>query len=86
MLFSSEQTLKKCKQINYHQGWSIFSSFLSTAFNYFPNVKNKLLNQGRFWPFAPRQLLGVIYFLISSFQLNLANNYYFHEKLEVFTL
>ena len=84
MLISSEQTLKKW-QINYHQGWSIFSSFWSTAFNYFPNVKNKILNQGRFWSFAPRQLLGVIYFLISSFQLNLANNYYFHEKLEVFT-
>ena len=59
--------------------------FLVYSFQLLPKRKNKILNQGRFWPFAPRQLLGVIYFLISSFQLNLANNYYFHEKLEVFT-
>ena len=46
-------------------------------------VRNKLLGQGHFWPFAPRQLLEVIFCLISSFQLNLANNYYIRVKLEI---
>ena len=50
-----------------------------------PNVRNKRLNQGHFWTFASRQLVGVIVCLISSFQLNLANNYYFQEKLDLFT-
>ena len=37
------------------------------------------------WPFALRQLVGVIFCLISSFQLNLADDYYFQEKLDMFT-
>ena len=65
--------------------WSIFASIYSRAFNYVPNVRNKLLKQGHFWPFAPRQLVGVIFCLISSFQLTLADNYYFQENLEIFT-
>ena len=44
-----------------------------------------VLKQGHFWPFAPRQLVGVIFCLISSFHLNLADNYYFQEKLEMLT-
>ena len=65
--------------------WPIFASIQSRASNYVPNVRNKLLKQGHFQPFAPTQLVGVIFCLISSFQLNLADNYYFQEKLEIFT-
>ena len=65
--------------------WSIFASILSRAFNYLPNVRNKLLKQGHFWLLAPRQLVGVIFCLISSFQLKLADNYYLQEELEMFT-
>ena len=65
--------------------WSIFVSIQSRAFNYVPKFRNKLLKQGNFWPFASRLLVGVIFCLISSFQLNLADNYYFQEKLEMFT-
>ena len=43
------------------------------------------VKQGHFWPFAPRQLVEVIFCPISSFQLNLADNYYFQENLEMFT-
>ena len=64
--------------------WTIFASIQPRAFNYVPNVRNKLLKQGHFWPFAPRQLVGVIFCLISSSQLKLADNYYFQEKLEMF--
>ena len=55
----------------------LFSLEVSTV----PNVRNKILKQGHFWPFTPRQ--WVIFSLTSSFQLNLADNY--QEKLEMFT-
>ena len=53
--------------------------------SYVPNVRNKLLKQGYFWPFAQRELVRAIFWLISPFQLNLADNYYFQENLEMFT-
>ena len=61
---------------------SIFLCIWSRAFNQVRNIRNKLLKQGHFWPFAPRQLVGVTFCLISSFQLNLANlySYYFQNK------
>ena len=52
---------------------------------YVPNVRNKLLKQSHFWAFTPRQLVAVILCLISSVQPNLEDNYYFQEKLEIFT-
>ena len=54
--------------------------FLSTrAFNQVPNIRNKRLNQSHFWSFTPRQLVGDIFCLISSSQLNLANTIPFRK-------
>ena len=47
--------------------------------------RNCYKGQGQFWTFASEQLVGVIFCLISSFQLDVANNYYFQEKLDLFT-
>ena len=59
-------------------------SHVMQVFNCVPNFRNKLLKPGHFWPFPPRQIVGIIFCLISSLHLYLANNYYFQEKLEVF--